>query len=125
MQLRSIAKGHATVVISFAPYSREAARVAEAAREQGSKLVAITDGAVAPIAAPGADEVLLFTHDSPSFFPSLVAASAIEYGRRRLSEQLRRIHVSRWTPICWHLRETEPSSNCPRRKTRYARRVHT
>ncbi|MGF6936523.1 DNA-binding MurR/RpiR family transcriptional regulator [Paraburkholderia sp. UCT70] len=76
MQLRSIAKGHATVVISFAPYSREAARVAEAAKEQGSKLVAITDSAVSPIAL-SADEVLLFTHDSPSFFPSLVAASAI------------------------------------------------
>lgn len=76
MQLRSIAKGHATVVISFAPYSREAARVAEAAKEQGSKLVAITDSAVSPIAL-SADEVLLFTHESPSFFPSLVAASAI------------------------------------------------
>jgi DNA-binding MurR/RpiR family transcriptional regulator len=76
MQLRSIAKGHATVVVSFAPYSREAARVAEAAKEQGSRLIAITDSAVAPIAL-NADQVLLFSHESPSFFPSLVAASAI------------------------------------------------
>jgi DNA-binding MurR/RpiR family transcriptional regulator len=76
MQLRSIGKGHATVVISFAPYSREAARVAEAAIEQGSRLIAITDSAVSPIAL-NADQVLLFTHESPSFFPSLVAASAI------------------------------------------------
>lgn len=76
MQLRSIAKGHATVVVSFAPYSREAARVAEAAKEQGSRLLAITDSAVAPIAL-NADQVLLFSHESPSFFPSLVAASAI------------------------------------------------
>jgi DNA-binding MurR/RpiR family transcriptional regulator len=76
MQLRSIAKGHATVVVSFAPYSREAARVAEAAKEQGSRLIAITDSAVSPIAL-NADQVLLFSHESPSFFPSLVAASAI------------------------------------------------
>ncbi len=76
MQLRSMEKGHAAVVISFAPYSREAARVAEVARAQGARLVAITDSAVSPIAL-NADEVLLFTHDSPSFFPSLVAASAI------------------------------------------------
>ena len=76
MQLRSVGKGHATVVVSFAPYSREAVRVAEAAWEQGSKLVAITDSAVSPIAL-NADQVLLFLHESPSFFPSLVAASAI------------------------------------------------
>ncbi|WP_087644800.1 MurR/RpiR family transcriptional regulator [Caballeronia choica] len=76
MQLRSIDKGHATVVTSFAPYSTEAVRVAQAAKEQGSKLVAITDSAVSPIAL-NADCVLLFTHGSPSFFPSLVAASAI------------------------------------------------
>ena len=76
MQLRSIANGHATVVVSSAPYSREAVRVAEAAKEQGSGLVAITDSAVSPIAL-SADQVLLFSHESPSFFPSLVAASAI------------------------------------------------
>jgi DNA-binding MurR/RpiR family transcriptional regulator len=76
MQLRSIGKSHATVVTSFAPYSTEAVRVARAAKEQGSKLVAITDSAVSPIALH-ADCVLLFAHESPSFFPSLVAASAI------------------------------------------------
>jgi DNA-binding MurR/RpiR family transcriptional regulator len=76
MQLRSIEKGHATVVVSFAPYSSEAVRVAQAAKAQGSKLVAITDSAVAPIALD-ADAVLLFSHASPSFFPSLVAASAL------------------------------------------------
>jgi DNA-binding MurR/RpiR family transcriptional regulator len=76
MQLRGIGKSHATVVTSFAPYSTEAVRVAQAAKEQGSKLVAITDSAVSPIALH-ADCVLLFAHESPSFFPSLVAASAI------------------------------------------------
>jgi DNA-binding MurR/RpiR family transcriptional regulator len=63
-------------VVSFAPYSAEAARVAEAALGKGSKLVAITDSAVSPIAL-NADEVLIFSHESPSFFPSLVAATAL------------------------------------------------
>ena len=76
MQLRTIARDSATIVISFAPYSVEAARVAEAALEKGSKLIAITDSAVSPI-AQNADKVLIFSHESPSFFPSLVAATAI------------------------------------------------
>jgi DNA-binding MurR/RpiR family transcriptional regulator len=76
MQLHGIQRDSATVVVSFAPYSAEAARVADAAREKGSKLIAITDSAVAPIALH-ADKVLIFSHESPSFFPSLVAATAI------------------------------------------------
>lgn len=76
MQLRGIARDSATVVISFAPYSVEAARVAEVALEKGSRLIAITDSAVSPIAL-GADAALMFSHESPSFFPSLVAATAI------------------------------------------------
>jgi DNA-binding MurR/RpiR family transcriptional regulator len=76
MQLRGIERDSATVVVSFAPYSVEAERVAEAALEKGSKLIAITDSAVSPIAL-NADKVLIFSHESPSFFPSLVAATAI------------------------------------------------
>ncbi|GLU33273.1 MurR/RpiR family transcriptional regulator [Trinickia caryophylli] len=76
MQLRGIERGGATVVISFAPYSIEAARVAEAALEKGSRLIAITDSAVSPIAL-NADHALIFSHESPSFFPSLVAAAAV------------------------------------------------
>jgi DNA-binding MurR/RpiR family transcriptional regulator len=76
MELRGIAKGSVTLVIAFAPYSAEAGRVAQAAREQGSRIVAITDSAVSPIALH-ADAHLIFTHDSPSFFPSLVAAHAL------------------------------------------------
>jgi DNA-binding MurR/RpiR family transcriptional regulator len=76
MQLRGIERDSATVIVSFAPYSVEAARVAEAALERGSKLLAITDSEASPIAL-NADKVLIFSHDSPSFFPSLVAANAI------------------------------------------------
>ena len=76
MQLRAIESKHATIVASFAPYSAEAVRVAEAAVSQGCKLIALTDSVVSPIAL-NADHVLLFSHDTPSFFPSLVAANAI------------------------------------------------
>jgi DNA-binding MurR/RpiR family transcriptional regulator len=76
MQLRGIEKRHATVVISFAPYSAEAVRVARATVERGGKLIALTDSAVSPIAL-NADHTLVFAHESPSFFPSLVAASAL------------------------------------------------
>ncbi|AOJ95150.1 MurR/RpiR family transcriptional regulator [Burkholderia multivorans] len=76
MELRAIGKHSATVIVSFAPYSAEATRVAQAAKAQGSRVVAITDSAVSPIALH-ADAQLIFAHDSPSFFPSLVAAHAV------------------------------------------------
>jgi DNA-binding MurR/RpiR family transcriptional regulator len=76
MQLRGIEKKHAVIVVSFAPYSVEAVRVAQAAIERGAKLIALTDSAVSPIAL-NADHTLIFAHESPSFFPSLVAASAL------------------------------------------------
>ncbi|EDT41652.1 putative transcriptional regulator, RpiR family [Burkholderia ambifaria MEX-5] len=58
------------------PYSVEAVRVAEAAVNQGARLNALTDSVVSPIAL-NADQVLLFSHDTPSFFPSLLAANAL------------------------------------------------
>ena len=64
------------LVASVLPYTRMTVELAEYAVEQGLRVVAITDSAVSPIAL-NADCVLLFTHGSPSFFPSLVAASAI------------------------------------------------
>jgi len=76
MRLLGIEHDSATIVVSFAPYSVEAVRVAEAALARGSQLIAITDSAVSPIALNAA-KVLIFTHESPSFFPSLVAATAL------------------------------------------------
>lgn len=87
MQLRALAKGDAALVISFAPYSHEARVVAGAAREAGSRVIALTDSALAPIAL-GADATLLFSVSSPSFFPSTVAGMAI-------AESLLEILVSR------------------------------
>ncbi|MEM5326029.1 MurR/RpiR family transcriptional regulator [Paraburkholderia sp. JHI2823] len=76
MQLLGIERDSATIVVSFAPYSVEAVRVAEAALAKGGRLIAITDSAVSPIALH-AHKALIFTHESPSFFPSLVAATAL------------------------------------------------
>ncbi|MGE5615446.1 MAG: MurR/RpiR family transcriptional regulator [Bacillota bacterium] len=76
MELRAIQPKDAVVVVSFAPYSREARLVAEAAKRVKCKLVAITDSLLAPIAL-AADETLLFTATSPSFFPSIVGGVSV------------------------------------------------
>lgn len=75
-QLRLITSEDATVVFSFAPYSREARMVTTAAKQAGSRIVAITDSVVAPIALI-ADEVVLISVASSSFFPSIVAGIAV------------------------------------------------
>ncbi len=75
MQVRGIEPDDAVLVISFAPYSIEARKVAEAAREVGAMVVALTDSVVAPIALH-ADVRLLFSVSSPSFFPSQVGGIA-------------------------------------------------
>lgn len=76
MQLRAVEKADVVVVISFAPYSREAELVAHAAREAGCKLIAFTDSVASPLSLV-ADETLLFAVSSPSFFPSIAAGQAL------------------------------------------------
>lgn len=76
MQQRAFAKGDALVVTSFAPYSREALQVVEAAKSAGCRIVAITDSAASPLSLL-ADETLLFSIRSPSFFPSVAAGLAL------------------------------------------------
>lgn len=76
MQQRALAKGDALLVASFAPYSREALQTAEAARRAGCRIVALTDSAASPLSLL-AHETLLFTTDSPSFFPSVAAGLAL------------------------------------------------
>ncbi len=75
MQQRAIERGDALVVISFAPYSREAQQVMEAALAAGAKVLALTDSEASPLALQ-AHVALLFAADSPSFFPSIAAAIA-------------------------------------------------
>ena len=76
MQQRAFAKGDAVVVAGFAPYSREALQVAEAARAAGLRIVALTDSTASPLSLL-ADETLLFTLQSPSLFPSVAAGVAL------------------------------------------------
>lgn len=76
MQQRAFARGDVLLVASFAPYSREALQVAEAARESGCRIVALTDSAASPLSLL-AQETLLFTIHSPSFFPSVAAGMAL------------------------------------------------
>ena len=76
MQQRAFAKGDALLVASFAPYSREALQVAQAAKSAGLRIVAVTDSIASPLSLL-ADETLLFAIDSPSFFPSVAAGVAV------------------------------------------------
>ncbi|WCM91207.1 MurR/RpiR family transcriptional regulator [Acidovorax sp. NCPPB 2350] len=76
MQQRAFAKGDVLVAVSFAPYSREALQVAEAAREAGCHIVALTDSLASPLSLM-ARQTLLFSIHSPSFFPSVAAGMAL------------------------------------------------
>ena len=87
MQLRAIDKGDALIAISFAPYSQETVHAVELARARGCKVLALTDSLASPLSL-AADETLLFSVNSPSFFPSVTAAQA-------LSEALLEVLVSR------------------------------
>lgn len=76
MELRALEPDDAVVIIGFAPYSQEAMRVAEAAHDRGCRIVAVCDSKVAPIARHAA-ATLLFTTDTPGFFPSSAAAGVL------------------------------------------------
>lgn len=76
MQCRAMERGDALLVVAFAPYSREALAVAQAARDEGCRIVALTDSPASPLALL-ADATLLFSLHSPSFFPSITSAVAL------------------------------------------------
>lgn len=79
MQLRALGKSDALVVISFSPYSKEAIQAAEAAKAAGCAIIAMTDSEASPISLI-ANETILFSLHSPSFFPSITAAMAVTEG---------------------------------------------
>ena len=76
MELRALEPGDAVIMIGFAPYSQETMRVAEAAHARGCRSIALCDSKLAPI-AHHADVTLLFSTDTPYFFPSSVSAIAL------------------------------------------------
>ena len=87
MQTRSMTEGDALLVVSFAPYSREVLQVVEAGKRAGCKVIAVTDSDASPLSLQ-ADATLLFSTQSPSFFPSITSGMA-------LTESLLELLVSR------------------------------
>ena len=76
MELRALEPSDAIVIIGFAPYSQEGMRVAQAAQERGCRIIAICDSKVAPVARH-AEVTLLFSTETPGFFPSSAAAMVL------------------------------------------------
>lgn len=103
LDLGGLRRGDLVVLFGFAPYSRDGLLTAQSAVRSGGGLVAIVDRPDAPL-AQGADAVLTFGAESPSYFPSLTACTALvqalaatlyvrsgEQGRERLRETEARI----------------------------------
>jgi DNA-binding MurR/RpiR family transcriptional regulator len=92
-QLGQMEKKDVLVAISLSPYTRQTVEAVAQAREQGVKVIVLTDSQLSPIARL-ADHVLLFHAQSPSYFHSmvgglalaeaLVAAVAVRGGRKVL-----------------------------------------
>jgi len=74
--LADIRAEDAVLSINFVPYSRDIRLVAEAVQRSGAPLVAIADSRATPLSAH-ARALLLFTAESPSFFPSITGAVAL------------------------------------------------
>ncbi len=68
--------GDVLVAVTFAPYRAEVVEAVRAARAQGLKVVAVTDGLSSPIALE-AEHVFCVPTESPQFFTSIVALSAL------------------------------------------------
>ncbi|WP_185961263.1 MurR/RpiR family transcriptional regulator [Telmatospirillum sp. J64-1] len=74
--LRHVGPRDVLVAISLPPYTRETVSAADFAAGEGAAVVAITDGANSPLAGV-ARHVLTVSHESPSFFQSLVPSLAL------------------------------------------------
>ncbi len=73
---RELTARDCVLLTSFAPYSRESLDVLHAAQLAGARIIAITDSPVSPL-AQAAECTLLFSIDSPSFFPSVVSGMGL------------------------------------------------
>ncbi len=73
---RELTARDCVLLTSFAPYSRESLDVLHAAQRAGARIIAITDSPVSPL-AQAAECTLLFSIDSPSFFPSVVSGMGL------------------------------------------------
>jgi DNA-binding MurR/RpiR family transcriptional regulator len=126
-QLAQLQRKDLLVAISQSPYTRLTVQAVEQARQQGAKVLALTDSRLSPIAR-AADLVLLFRAESPSYFHSmvgalalaeaLVAAVAVRGGRKvlgRLASMQQKLDTQ---GAYWARRETTPPrSNRVQRKS--------
>lgn len=74
--LAMLDRNDAVLSINFRPYGREIHLIADAVQTSGAKLVSLVDSRASPL-APLADATLLFSAESPSFFPSIGGAVAL------------------------------------------------
>ena len=75
-QMRSVRKGDVMIAISFAPYAEETLEVAQAAVQQGARLIAITDSRMSPLARDA--HVGLIVQDNSTFgFRSLTSTMGL------------------------------------------------
>ena len=77
--LRNISSDDVLVAISIEPYTAEVVRAAQFARNEGARVVAITDSRVSPI-RKSATEMLITVNRSPSFFHSILSVMALVHG---------------------------------------------
>lgn len=75
-QIMNIGPDDVLIAISFPRYSKRIINAMEYAKKQSAHVIAITDSATSPIAAP-ADDLLLAKSDMASFVDSLVAPLSI------------------------------------------------
>lgn len=117
-ELAQLQRKDLLVAISQSPYTRQTVQAVEQARQNGVKVLALTDSRLSPIAR-AADLVLLFRAESPSYFHSmvgalalaeaLVAAVAVRGGRKvlgRLTSMQQKLDVQ---GAYWARRETAPA----------------
>lgn len=74
--LRHARSGDTLVIFSYHPYAREAISAVKFARENGLRIIAITDSAVSPVARQASVTIIVST-TTPSIFPSVVPALSI------------------------------------------------
>jgi len=69
-------KGDVLIAMTFKPYRREVVEAVELARSYGIKVVGISDSPASPILVR-ADQRFVIPTDTPQFFPSTVALTAL------------------------------------------------
>lgn len=78
-EVSKLAAGDAVFVVSNRPYGNLTVRAAQAAREAGANVIAVTDGLDSPFGSI-ASQCFVVRTESPQFFPSHIAAMVLIEG---------------------------------------------